>query len=199
LFAQLDSNDDTKEKGKTKAILLNNAKAVSKPKSIDLNATQGFKNANKALEEKLRKQEAEKAFNNKGVLTKAQLNNLRIKEMYGKRTIEKVDSPQGDFLTLSKTLTISFRDFGAIDGDVIAIYLNGTLIVDRTTLNQHYQSFQMNLKKGNNKIEIMALNQGSFGANTAQYKLIDSNGFKIASQYWFLATGAKAIFNVTKN
>ena len=49
MFAQLDSNDDTKEKGKTKAILLNNAKAVSKPKSIDLNATQGFKNANKAL------------------------------------------------------------------------------------------------------------------------------------------------------
>ncbi len=199
LFAQLDRNNGSKEKGKIKAIVFNNSKEVKTPKPIELDGTLGFKKAFDKEKKKLEQQKEEKALNNKGVLTKDQLNNLRIKEMYGKREIKKVDSHQGNFLTLSKTVTLSFRDFGAIDGDIIGIYHNDILIVKKTTLNQHYKSFPIYLEKGNNKIEILALNQGSLGANTAQYKLVNSSGLKIASQYWFLATGAKAIFNVTKN
>jgi len=197
LFAQLDNNNGSKEKGKIKAIVFNNSKEIKVPKSLDLDGTQGFKKAFDKEKEKLKQEE--KALNNKGILTKEQLNNLRIKEMYGKRQIKKVDSHQGTFLTLSKTLTLSFRDFGAIDGDIIGIYHNGILIVKKTTLNQHYKSFQIHLDKGDNQIEVLALNQGSLGANTAQYKLVNSSGLTIASQYWFLATGARAIFNVTKS
>lgn len=199
LFAQLDNNNDSKEKGKIKAIVINNSKEVKIPKSLDLEGTEGFKKAFDKEKEKIKKQEIEKALNDKGILTIAQLNDLKIKEMYGKREIKKVDSHQGNFLTLSKTLTLSFRDFGAIDGDIIGIYHNGILIVQKTTLTQHYKSFQIHLEKGDNTIEILALNQGSLGANTAQYKLVNSYGLKIASQYWFLATGARAIFNVTKS
>lgn len=194
LFAQLDKNNSS-TKGKIDATIIE----ANKAKSIELNDNTGFKNAFEKESEKLKKQKAEEAIKNKGVLTKAQLNNLRIKEMYGKRTIKKVDSHQGTFLTLSKTVTISFRDFGEIDGDIIGIYHNDVLIVPKTTLTQHYQSFQINLEKGSNKIEILAINQGQLGANTAQYKLVNKEGLKIASQYWFLATGAKAIFYVTKN
>jgi len=199
LFAQLDNNNGSKEKGKIKAIVFNNSKEIKVPKSLDLDGTQGFKKAFDKEKEKLKQEEEEKALNNKGILTKEQLNNLRIKEMYVKRQIKKVDSHQGTFLTLSKTLTLSFRDFGAIDGDIIGIYHNGILIVKKTTLNQHYKSFQIHLDKGDNQIEVLALNQGSLGANTAQYKLVNSSGLTIASQYWFLATGARAIFNVTKS
>ena len=199
LFAQLDNNNGSKEKGNIKAIVINNSKEVKRPKSLELVGKEGFKKAYDKEKERLRQQQEEAALNNKGILTKEQLNNLRIKEMYGKREIKKVDSHQGNFLTLSKTLTLSFRDFGAIDGDIIGIYHNGILIVQKTTLNQHYQSFKIHLEKGDNKIEILALNQGSLGANTAQYKLVNSSGLKIASQYWFLATGARAIFNVTKS
>jgi len=199
LFAQLDNNNGPKEKGKIKAIVLNNSKEIKIPKPLELDGTQGFKKAFDKEKEKLKQEEEEAALNNKGILTKEQLNDLRVKEMYGKREIKKVDSHQGNFLTLSKTLTLSFRDFGAIDGDIIGIYHNGILIVKNTTLNQHYKSFQIHLDKGDNQIEILALNQGSLGANTAQYKLVNGSGLTIASQYWFLATGARAIFNVTKS
>ena len=200
LFAQLDNNNNGSEKeGNIKVIVKNNSKEVKIPKSLELVGKEGFKKAYDKEKEKLKQQQEEAALNNKGILTKEQLNNLRIKEMYGKREIKKVDSHQGNFLTLSKTLTLSFRDFGAIDGDIIGIYHNSILIVQKTTLNQHYQSFKIHLEKGDNKIEILALNQGSLGANTAQYKLVNGSGLKIASQYWFLATGARAIFNVTKS
>jgi hypothetical protein len=199
LFGQLDNNNGSKEKGEIKAVVTNNSKEVKRPKSLELEGIEGFKKAFDKEKEKIKKQEKENALNEKGILSIAQLNNLRITEMYGKRKIKKVDSHQGNFLTLSKTLTLSFRDFGAIDGDIIGIYHNGILIVQKTTLSQHYKSFQIHLKKGDNTIEILALNQGSLGANTAQYKLVNSSGLKIASQYWFLATGARAIFNVTKN
>tara|TARA_B100000809_G_scaffold145439_1_gene143029 strand:+ start:4161 stop:4820 length:660 start_codon:yes stop_codon:yes gene_type:complete len=199
LFAQLDNNNGSEKEGNIKVIVKNNSKEVKIPKSLELVGKEGFKKAYDKEKEKLKQQQEEAALNNKGILTKEQLNNLRIKEMYGKREIKKVDSHQGNFLTLSKTLTLSFRDFGAIDGDIIGIYHNSILIVQKTTLNQHYQSFKIHLEKGDNKIEILALNQGSLGANTAQYKLVNGSGLKIASQYWFLATGARAIFNVTKS
>ena len=199
LSAQLDNNSTKKEKGSIKAIVLNSSKEVKKANSIDLNTSDGFKNAYNIEKEKEKKKQEEEKFNNKGILTRTQLNELRTKEMYGRRTIEKVDSYQGNFLTMSKDVTISFRDFGAIDGDKIAIYVNGSLVVEKAALIHHYRSYQIELRKGNNTIEIVALNQGSLGANTAQYKLVNATGVKIASKYWFLATGAKATFDVTRN
>ena len=187
---KLDKKKNVKIKAKTTTIKLID------PLNID--AKNGFKNAYKNSQSKYKKIAEENALLNKGVLTQAQLNNLKVKELYGSRKIAKVDSHQGDFLTSSKTVTISFRDFGQIDGDVIAIYHNNIPIVRRTMLNGRYQSYQIHLEKGNNKIEIIALNQGDLGANTAQYKLVNKEGFKIASQYWFLATGAKATFSVYK-
>ncbi len=199
LSAQFDNTKSNNKASKIKAVVKTNTKVIEKTKSIELNSNSGFKKAYDEETLKLRKKQAEEDFKNKGILTREQLNNMRVTEMYGKRTIKKVDSHQGDFLTRSKTVTISFRDFGAIDGDVIAIFHNDVELVSRTTLNHHYQSYQLDLEDGNNKIEIIALNQGSLGANTAQYKLVDNSGIKIASKYWFLATGARAIFNVTKD
>lgn len=191
LFSQEDKLE------KTKSVKINAKTNIKKTNPLTINSTNGFKNAYKKTQAKFKKIAEDKALNNKGILTQAQLNNLKVKEMYGARTIEKVDSHQGDFLTSSKSVTISFRDFGDVDGDKIAIFHNNIPII-KTTLHGQYQSFQIVLEKGNNKIEIYALNQGSLGANTAQYKLVNKEGFMIASQYWFLATGAKATFGVYK-
>jgi hypothetical protein len=200
--AQLDNNNNNNgatKKGKSKGILSTNTKITEKPKSLTSNTTNGFKDAYTKQKEAQKKKQQEQELQNKGILTQAQLNNFRVKEMYGSRTIKKVDTYHGAFLTLSKNVTLSFKDFGAIDGDIIAIYHNDIPIVNRVILNQHYQSFTIDLENGRNKVEILALNQGNLGANTAKYKLTDSDGFQISSQYWFLATQAKATFYVTKN
>ena len=199
VLGQIDTNKGSKEKVEVKAVIINKNNEIKNQKSIEINAENGFKSAFDKEKEKLKLKQKEEDLNNKGILTKAQLNDFRIKEMYGKGTIEKVDSPQGDYLTLSKTVTLSFKDFGAIDGDVIVILHDGIPISKSTILGHNYQSFQITLNDGINKIEVLAINQGSLGANTAQYKLVDSSGLKVASNYWFLATGAKAIFHITKN
>lgn len=165
---------------------------------MHIDAKNGFKNAYKNSQAKYKKIAKEKALLNKGVLTQEQLNNFKAKELYGKREIPKVDSHQGDFLTNSKSVTLAFRDFGQIDGDVIAIYVNDVPVVKRTTLYGRYKSYQIQLEKGNNTISIIALNQGALGANTAQYRLTSEEGLTIASQHWFLATGAKATFSIYK-
>ncbi len=195
-FAQIDGSNGGNEKGKKKVITAIPAKETEKPTTNEPDSDEGFK---KAFGKKQQKEKEENDLRNKGVLSKAQLNDLKIKELYGQQKIEKVDTNLGNFLTLSKTLTISFRDFGTIDGDVISIFHNNIPIIKRITLNEHYQSYQLHLEKGENKIEIRALNQGDVGANTAQYKLINSDGIRIASDYWFLATGARATFIITKN
>jgi hypothetical protein len=43
-------------------------------------------------------------------------------------------------------------------------------------LNSNFKGFEIVLEKGFNKIDFVALNQGSSGPNTAEFKVYDDKG-----------------------
>ena len=203
VFAQLDSNKGTKEKGKTKAIVLNNAKEVNKPKSIALNGIDGFKKAFDMENEKLKKKQTEDNFKNKGILTKAKLNEQRFlktfKKINGRYIIPKIDQDLGSFRTQSKSVNIICRDYQYPDGDRVTIFVNDIPVIYNILLEQNYKKFNIPLQVGINKIVIKALNQGTSGPNTAAFKVYNDEGILISSNEWNLATGAKATLLIAKD
>ncbi|WP_181374494.1 hypothetical protein [Polaribacter aquimarinus] len=203
LNAQLDNTTTNKEKGKTKAIVLNSSKAVKKPKSIKLDGTNGFKSAYDKEKEKLKKKQAQNALNNKGILTKAKINEERLlkgfKKINGQYIYPKIDQDLGSFRTDSKSVFIICRDFQYPDGDRVTIYVNDLPVITNIVLKQNYQRFNIPLKVGINKIAFKALNQGTSGPNTAAFKVYNDAGMLISSNEWNLATDAKATIVIAKS
>jgi len=105
----------------------------------------------------------------------------------------------GEFRTDSGMVTVVCRDFGEQDGDLIKVLLNDEVVVSRLVLTNGYKSFEIPLVPGINKIDFQALNQGSLGFNTAEFKLIDDKEKQISQNQWFLATSKKATLVITKN
>ncbi len=122
------------------------------------------------------------------------LNDLK-KEAYD---APKGDQFFGDFSHNGGFVSVYCRDFQAIDGDRVSILVNGKVEIHDILLEGEYRGFQINLKPGFNKIEFLALNQGESGPNTADFRVLDSNGNIIAQNQWNLATGSKAQFVVVK-
>tara|TARA_B110000967_G_scaffold52679_1_gene53928 strand:- start:2945 stop:3616 length:672 start_codon:yes stop_codon:yes gene_type:complete len=203
VFAQLDSNKGTKEKGKTKAIVLNNAKEVNKPTSIALNGIDGFKKAFDMENEKLKKKQTEDNFKDKGILTQAKLNEQRFlktfKKINGRYIIPKIDQDLGSFRTQSKSVNIICRDYQYPDGDRVTIFVNDIPVIYNILLEQNYKKFNIPLQVGINEIVIEALNQGTSGPNTAAFKVYNDEGILISSNEWNLATGAKATLLIAKD
>ena len=201
IFSQLDKNNITKEIGKTKAIALKNTKSISKPKTIELNGSQGFQKAYEAEKEKLKKKETN--LDNKGILTKAKLNEQRFlksfKKINGQYIIPKIDQDLGSFRSNSKSVNIICRDYQYPDGDRVTIYVNDIPVIYNLTLEQNYQKFNIPLEVGMNRIVIEALNQGTSGPNTAAFKVYNDAGMLISSNEWNLATGAKATLIIAKD
>lgn len=104
----------------------------------------------------------------------------------------------GQFKTESATLTISYRDFGEIDGDKIRIWVDGKLVVDMLELEGNRRKVSIGLILGINFIQIEAINEGVFSPNTGEFALIDEEGFTMTSDRWDLSTGFKATFNVLR-
>lgn len=202
LSAQLDNSNGYKEKGKIKAIVLNNSKEVKKPKSLELDDSNGFKSAYDKEKEKLKKQQAENDFNKKGILTQAKLSEERFlkafKKVNGQYIYPKIDQDLGSFRTESKSVNIICRDFQYPDGDRVTIYVNDVPIIVNIVLRQSYQKFNIPLEVGVNKIAFKALNQGTSGPNTAAFKVYNDTGMLISSNEWNLATGAKATLVIAK-
>jgi len=133
-------------------------------------------------------------FANPAELYKKQLKkNLRIKNQaetiqYGETSNQFL----GDFETNSKFVNIVYRDHEYFDGDRIRVYYNDDVIERNILLEGEYKGFKLDLEKGFNKIDFQALNQGTSGPNTAEFKVMDDNGVIISSNQWNLATGVKA-------
>lgn len=203
IFAQLDSNKGSKEGGKTKAVILNNSKEATKPKSLEIDGTNGFKEAFDKENEKLKKKQEEDKLNNKGILTKEKLNEQRFlksfKKINGQYIIPKIDQDLGTFRSDSKSVNIICRDYQYPDGDRVTIYVNDVPVIYNLTLEQNYQKFNIPLDVGINKIVIEALNQGTSGPNTAAFKVFNDAGMLISSNEWNLATGAKATLIIAKD
>lgn len=201
-FAQLDKTKGTKGTGKIKSIRMENAKEVSKPKSIELTGKSGFETAYEKEKEKLRKKLEEEKLKNKGILTQAKLNEQRSIQkvkINGYYVYPKIDQDLGSFRSNSKSVNIICRDFQYPDGDRITIWVNDTPVIYNITLRSNYQRFNIPLQVGLNEIAFQALNQGSSGPNTAAFKIYDDEGMLISSNEWNLATGAKATIMISKD
>jgi len=104
----------------------------------------------------------------------------------------------GDFKTKSLFVKILCRDNQFVDGDRVRIYINDLIIQENVLLEGVYQTFEITLKNGFNKIDIEAINQGSSGPNTAEFQVIDDKGVSISVNQWNLSTGFKATIVIVK-
>jgi len=104
----------------------------------------------------------------------------------------------GDFKTESKYVKLLYRDHLAFDGDRVQVILNGVVIAQNILLEPSYKYIIIDLQIGFNKIEILALNQGTSGPNTAEFQVYDDNGTLISSNQWELATGFKGTIILSK-
>ncbi|MGK4567598.1 hypothetical protein [Flavobacterium sp. 3HN19-14] len=75
----------------------------------------------------------------------------------------KRNQDYGQITTKASNVYILFRDFGAIDGDQIKLSVNMTPLISQATLSGNYQVYNLALVKGFNKIDFLALNQGTEG------------------------------------
>lgn len=104
----------------------------------------------------------------------------------------------GEVKTKSETAQIMYRDHEYPDGDRIRVYVNDVVVQFDITLEEAFNGFKIDLKPGFNKIDFEALNQGTSGPNTAQFRVFDDQGVMIASKEWYLTTGFKATIVVVK-
>lgn len=141
-------------------------------------------------------------FANHGDIYKDQLNKKMKQDEVGlsmDRAAFRKDSNLGTFMTLSKTITISYRDYGEIDGDFIRIWLNDEVVKELINLDYEYKTITVTLKKGNNTIAFEALNTGMEFPNTAEFLIKDEAGNTITSNGWALDTTFKALITINRN
>lgn len=117
----------------------------------------------------------------------------------GRGELVKKNISLGDFKTKSAYFIIKFRDFGAIDGDLVKVSSNDQIIQSQLFLDSNYKQVKIILSNGFNKLDFEALNIGSLGGNTAEIQVFDDKGTLITNDYWNnLAAGFKASIIVTK-
>lgn len=143
-------------------------------------------------------------FGNPGELYSKQLDKhiqstmLLTPDEIEQRNGSKTDQFFGDFKSKAKFVNISYRDHGAVDGDLIQVRVNDDVIIPRVYLTRNFSGLKLDLKPGINKIDFVALNQGESGPNTAEFIVVDDSGNVVSSNQWNLATGVKATIVVVK-
>ncbi|RKR08535.1 hypothetical protein C8C83_0117 [Flavobacterium sp. 90] len=117
----------------------------------------------------------------------------------GRGELVKKNISLGEFKTKSQYFIVKFRDFGAIDGDLVRVYSNDMVIRDQIFLDSNFKDVKIVLSNGFNKLDFEALNIGSLGGNTAEIQVYDDKGQLVTNDYWNnLAAGFKASIIVTK-
>ena len=104
----------------------------------------------------------------------------------------------GEFKVTTFKLNVGCRDYGQIDGDMVAIWLNDKMVEPKIDLESGYKKYEIELKEGLNTIQIEALNTGSLFPNTGQFLFLDGNNKLVTNQMWNLNTGYKAIVKIRK-
>ena len=104
----------------------------------------------------------------------------------------------GKLETDSNSIRIICRDHSFVDGDRVKLYVNEEVIRRSITLKAGYYSINVQLKDGYNRIDIEALNQGSSGPNTAEFKVLDEKGQLLGDKEWNILTGYIATLVVMK-
>jgi hypothetical protein len=104
----------------------------------------------------------------------------------------------GDYKLKAESVGIFYRDFGLVDGDLIRVLINDKVVVYEIFLNDNFQQLDIKLEKGINKIDFEALNQGTSGPNTAEFKIFDDKKNLVSENQWNLGTGFKATVIIVK-
>ena len=139
--------------------------------------------------------ENEEAFINPG---DAYLKKLNSNKIEGNAPKFKADQYLGDFISSTENVRIVFRDHQEPDGDRVQIRFNDDIIYPNILLTQRYKKMDVKLLEGFNKIDFVALNQGTSGPNTAEIRVFDDKGKLVGSNRWNLATGVKATYIIVK-
>lgn len=163
-------------KKRTSLISLPKSKPASlkKEKEIYFTGEEQYVTRNKEFEKKLNK------------------NDKEIRPEY------KVEQYLGDFRSNGKFVEIVCRDHEYVDGDRVRVYVNDVVIADNIRLEAAYKKIDVTLEKGFNKIQFQALNQGSSGPNTAEFRVYNDKGELISANEWNLTTGVKATMIIVK-
>ncbi len=104
----------------------------------------------------------------------------------------------GDVKSNGKFVGIVCRDHEYVDGDRVRILLNDVVVEPNVFLTGSFKGINLDLKKGFNRVDFEALNQGTSGPNTAQVNVYDDQGKMIHSNMWNLSTGSKATIIIIK-
>jgi hypothetical protein len=163
--------------------------------------SEGPKNENKNFITK----ESEKPFSmvyDDGLKSSGEIFEKRWKKELVKGGVIKTMSDQflGEHKVDTKFVNIVCRDHEYPDGDRVQIMLNGYIVKHNLLLTNSYRRVEVNLAQGKNIVDIIALNQGDSGPNTAEFVVYDDRGKVISSKEWNLLTGVKAriVFNNEK-
>jgi len=87
----------------------------------------------------------------------------------------------GEVKSNGSFIGIVCRDHEYVDGDRVRIYVNGKVAEPNILLTASFKGVNADLKKGFNRIEFEALNEGSSSPNTAQIDVYDDKGQLIYS------------------
>jgi len=104
----------------------------------------------------------------------------------------------GDFKTSANFVGVVARDHEYVDGDRVKILVNGIEVEYNLLLSGAFKGVNVDLKEGFNRIDFVALNQGSSGPNTAQVVVTDEEGKVLHNNKWNLSTGSTASMVVIK-
>ncbi len=128
---------------------------------------------------------------------------LVVRHFDGKNTSKtKLKTAQnlGTIESNTKFVRIEYRDFGLVDGDRVKIFLNEKEIESNIKLDGLFYTIHIDLtKKGYNRIDIQAINQGMYGPNTAQFIVYDDKGNVIAHKSWNLQKGSVATLGIVRH
>lgn len=109
-----------------------------------------------------------------------------------KSLLDRNDRYLGEYKTKSKFLTLKYRDYIVIDGDLINVYVNGKLLRSGLYMNDDFGEFRIPLSLGFNDIELVVASTGTSGGNTAELHVLDDLSRDITTEYWNnLALGVK--------
>lgn len=100
----------------------------------------------------------------------------------------------GKYKVSTPVLKIKTRDHMDPDGDKIRIILNEVTAFSVIYLESDFKTSYIELREGDNNIDIVALNQGLAGPNTATFAIYDENDNLITTNDWNLNTGVSAKF-----
>lgn len=117
------------------------------------------------------------------------------------KTFKKFKTAQnlGTITSNTEFIRIEYKDFGLVDGDRVRVFLNEKEIDANVHLDGLFYTLHIKLeKKGYNRIDIQAINQGYVGPNTAEFIVYDDKGNVVSHKTWLLKTNEMATLGIIK-